>query len=515
VAFAAVQRKGKGTSGASVAIGAGDGWATPTSGNLLVVTANSDATVTITNIGTAWTAGPSVVDGNGTYFWWKISQGTESTITCTPSVSDTICITACEYSGNAASPLDASNSSTIAGTSGTTTTSTSVTTTAAGDLIVAAACLHIGGAGSGTNTAPSWTNSFVNQLTATSGGSTSVDVTTFYAELVAGAAGAYSTSASWTGNAADRQQLIVAFTAAATAASVTPQPLVVTTAPVVTRTRATVLRSTLADPPVLTTPQPLVVSGPSVRPLPGPAYLARSSLADVVTPSTATPQPLVVSGASAQQLPNPAYLGRSSLADVASPSTSVRQPLVASGPTLWPAPIPAYLARSSLLDVAVTPTPTQQPLVVSRQPAFPPTAAVVLRGTLADPPVLTTASPLVVSRPAPPVVVPPPLLARSSPLDLATPQPLVVVAPALKSWPAKATVLRSSLADPVVVTGVATPGPIVVTAPAWKAWAYRPLLLAGRVCDCTTPRPSTGTVARPSTGTLTRPDTGIVREPCC
>jgi hypothetical protein len=35
VAFAAVQRKGKGaTSVSSLSIGAGDGWATPTSGNL-------------------------------------------------------------------------------------------------------------------------------------------------------------------------------------------------------------------------------------------------------------------------------------------------------------------------------------------------------------------------------------------------------------------------------------------------------------------------------------------------
>jgi len=225
VTVAAVQRVGKGTSAASVAISSGDGWATPTAGNLLVVTANSDALVTITNIGTAWTAGPSVVDGNGTYLWWKISQGTESTITCTPSVSDTICITTAEYSGLTASPFDDSNSSTIASSAGNTTTSTSVTTTAAGDLVIAAALIHIGsGSSGGDPTGPSWTNSFVNQISTSSGNTHgSADCYTFYSELVVGAAGAYSTSATWTGNVGDRQQIIVAFKAAATVTS-SPSP---------------------------------------------------------------------------------------------------------------------------------------------------------------------------------------------------------------------------------------------------------------------------------------------------
>lgn len=218
MAISAVQRKAKGTNGASVSIGAGDGWATPTTGNLLVVTANSDATVTITG---TWTAGPSVIDGNGTYVWYRISDGTESTITCTPSVSDTIAITACEYSGAAASPFDVSNSSTIGGSSGATTTAVSVTTTATGDLIVAAACLHTYSTATAP-TGPSWTNSFVNQLTAASGGTTVSDVTTFYAELIAGAGGAYSTAASWTNNAADRQELVIAFKAASTTAPAFP-----------------------------------------------------------------------------------------------------------------------------------------------------------------------------------------------------------------------------------------------------------------------------------------------------
>lgn len=208
MAFAAVQRIGKGqASGATLVIGAGDGWATPAAGNLLVATANSDATVTMTTAG--FTLGPSVIDGNGAYLWWKVAAGTESSITFTPGSSVPIAGTVCEYSGNAASPFDASNSSTIAGSAGTTTSTAAVTTTQDGDLIVGVAALH--SAGVGTPSSPSWTNSFANQLSPNSGGGTSAHCFTFYSELTAGAAGSYSTVCSWTNNASDRQHLIIAF----------------------------------------------------------------------------------------------------------------------------------------------------------------------------------------------------------------------------------------------------------------------------------------------------------------
>src|SRR5205814_2338557 len=120
-------------------------------------------------------------------------------------------ITACEYSGNTATPSDVSNSSTISGVNGTTTTSVSVTTTADSDLVVAAALLHSNTIA--TNPAsPTWTNSFVNQLAASSAGALSARCTTFYAELMpAGVAGAVSTSASWTNAVSDRQELVIAF----------------------------------------------------------------------------------------------------------------------------------------------------------------------------------------------------------------------------------------------------------------------------------------------------------------
>ena len=207
MAFSAVQRVSKAqASGATLAIGAGDSWATPTAGNLLVATANSDATVTMTTSG--FTAGPSVVDGNAAYLWWKIAAGTESTITFTPGSSAPIAGTVCEYAGNAAVPFDASNSNTINGSAGTVTVASNVVTTQAGDLIVAVAALHSGGV---VPSAPSWSNGFTNQLSPSSGTGTT-HAHTFYGDLMAaGAPTTYNTVCTWTSSCSDRQHLIIAF----------------------------------------------------------------------------------------------------------------------------------------------------------------------------------------------------------------------------------------------------------------------------------------------------------------
>lgn len=214
MAIAAVQRVGKGgTTVSSLAIGSGDGWATPTAGNLLVASGNSDATVTMTTAG--FTAGPSIVDGNGAYTWYKLAAGTESTVTITPGATVDTVLTVCEYSGVLNATPDVTNSSTIAGVSGTTTTAASITTTAAADLIIAFALVH----SYATNpTGPSWTNSFTNVLSPNSGTTSAARCITFVAELLpAGAAGSYSTVASWTNAANDRQHIILAFKAAAAA----------------------------------------------------------------------------------------------------------------------------------------------------------------------------------------------------------------------------------------------------------------------------------------------------------
>jgi hypothetical protein len=223
MAITAVQRLAKAAIATSVSIGAGDGWATPTAGNLLVATGNADNIVTMTTSG--FTAGPSVVDNNAAYSWYKSAAGTESTVTITPAASAATALTICEYSGVVPTPIDASNSSTIAGSSGTTTNAAALSTTAAGDLVIALAAL--GDLRSGTPTGIGWTNSFVNQVSSGGTGLLATDVISFLAELVAGAAGSYSTAASWTNATLQRQHIILAFTASAGAAAPVGQQLLV------------------------------------------------------------------------------------------------------------------------------------------------------------------------------------------------------------------------------------------------------------------------------------------------
>jgi hypothetical protein len=208
MAIAAAQtRRIKADTIANPSIGSGDGWVTPTAGNLIVVTFNGDNAGSLTG----YTAGPSIVDNNAAYLWYKVAAGTETAVTITAVAGNGV-LTACEYSGVTGTPFDVQNSSTLT-TSGTTTTATSVTTTAAGDLIVVGALIHNYTV---ALTGPTWTNSFVNQLSAGNGAS-GQSCWTFYAELIAGAAGAYSTGCTWTNAAGDRQQVIAAFKAAAAA----------------------------------------------------------------------------------------------------------------------------------------------------------------------------------------------------------------------------------------------------------------------------------------------------------
>lgn len=209
----AVQRIGKGAAlPASLTIGAGDGWVTPSAGDLIVVFGNSDNTASMTSSG--YTAGPSVIDQNAAYSWYKRAAGTESSITITPSGAANTNMVACSYSGGWAvgAFFDTSNSSTIAASDGVTTTATPVTTTQAGDLIVVGALL--GQANNDIPINPVWTNSFVQVAQASSGSGDDTHNFSFVAELLpAGAAGVYTTSCSWeaTELAGARQQIILAF----------------------------------------------------------------------------------------------------------------------------------------------------------------------------------------------------------------------------------------------------------------------------------------------------------------
>jgi hypothetical protein len=221
VAIAAVQRASNvGVGVTALSVGAAQGWAAPAAGNLLVITINVDVVVSTPS---GWTAGPSVVDDNAAYLYYKIAAGTESTISVTVPSTNGI-ITACEYSGATATPFDVQNSSTIAASPGSTTTSVSTTTTAANDLVFAAACLYdFNAAFQPAPTSPVWTNSFANVITQDVNPNAARHGSTFVAELSAGAAGAYATACSWSSSLPEaRHQLQIAFKAAAVA----PQAIV-------------------------------------------------------------------------------------------------------------------------------------------------------------------------------------------------------------------------------------------------------------------------------------------------
>lgn len=192
----------------TLAVGATQGWATPTAGNLLVAWANADTTVTVDS---SFTLRASVVDGNGVYLWSKVAAGTESTITFSLSGGAPGTVGVLEYDGTDATPFDVKNTSTITGSAGTTTTATSITTTdAAGCVMVAVAGIH-GFDLFNTPTDPVWTNGFGSVQVVDTGGFSSTDCATFVAERIVGSSDTYSTGCTWTYTALDRQQLIAAF----------------------------------------------------------------------------------------------------------------------------------------------------------------------------------------------------------------------------------------------------------------------------------------------------------------
>jgi hypothetical protein len=469
VAFAAVQRKGKGAASvASLSIGAGDGWATPTSGNLLVLTANSDATVSTPS---GWTAGPSVVDGNGAYIFYKISAGSESTITVTPGASADTAMTVAEYSGNAASPFDVSNSSTIAGSAGNTTTSVSVTTTAAGDLIVAAALLH---SAIGANpTSPTWTNSFTNQISASSG-ATVPTCDSFVAELIAGAAGAYSTAASWTNNANDRQELVIAFTAATTAAF----------APYWQGRRRFVPPRYVRPLPRAATPVPAQLNPPYP-----PAGVKHPQRVRALLPR---------SGQAAKPVP-PQLLPPYPPAGVKHPGR-LRNLLARRGRSAQPVPAQVVITAPAFIPQAVH--SRVKAYAARRRPAqfMPPDQPGVIQNVRARLRLPRLARGHGVSPPVP--QAPAPLFTR---IKLRT-----------------VRVFRGN-PRPVVPAQVVVPPPAYPTQPTRgkkRPWSIRrrraPLdgWIVSAPHSCTTARPDTGTTARPNTGTTARPDTGTTDSPC-
>lgn len=194
----------------------------PTLGNVLCAWGNSDATIstpTDNGTGAAWTLGPSNVDGNGAYLWYKqVAAGdtTMTTVTFTPGASTTITCGVIEVSGVAASAVDVFNANGAStGGSFTSTPSVSVTTTGAnGDFVIHMGLLHSSVAHNQA-TSPSWTNGFT--LLDNIFESTAVEEDSLIATLNQATAGAISSVVSWTNTYIDAPAFIIAFKLAATA----------------------------------------------------------------------------------------------------------------------------------------------------------------------------------------------------------------------------------------------------------------------------------------------------------
>lgn len=137
--------------------------AAPTSGNVLVLCAAADTTSSGAPAG--WTLLNSAVDFAGCYMYWKVSNGTETTITLGLSGIGSCCLGVLEIS-----TVTTSDKSAAATAQGTTTVNTGVTaaTTAAAEIAIAMAGISNGG--TAVPSVSSWNNSFITRLSAATSG---------------------------------------------------------------------------------------------------------------------------------------------------------------------------------------------------------------------------------------------------------------------------------------------------------------------------------------------------------
>lgn len=169
-------------SAANVASLAGTYSPAPTSGNLLVAHANSDATVTMTSSG--WTLSVSSVNDTGLYQWSKVAGGGESaTVTITPGSSASTEIVIEEWSGNATvSPLDKTGSGSAASGATTVPSGTTAATVQADERSLASFGWNDTGA---VVTANSYTNSYVEVVETKGLGTLATNLAVAEVDLVA------------------------------------------------------------------------------------------------------------------------------------------------------------------------------------------------------------------------------------------------------------------------------------------------------------------------------------------
>lgn len=196
----------------SIPVGATQGWATPTLGNLLtawvLMLSANQANVTTP---AGWTRSPITLNHPTAalclVMFYKISDGTESTITVAQTGAATGMRMICkEYSGNAtASFVDTIPAASTAAAVTSIASPTAVTTNA-NDIVDT--CLFVDGTNATFDNA--WTNSFVRDEPGAGAGSHGTGAHRFVA-----ATGSYTTTESWGATAKNAMSGIAAFKAAA------------------------------------------------------------------------------------------------------------------------------------------------------------------------------------------------------------------------------------------------------------------------------------------------------------
>lgn len=422
-------------------------------GDLLCLFVSSDD---VTSTPSGWSVAISDATNLGAYSFYKFAAGGETSVLVTTGSNTPAAAAFHRYSGAANPPIDVSAKAVT--TSSAATTGTATTATLAGTNELAVFSAHLGGRQAAVQSGFTPSAGYTNQVNAASAGTGSTDQVIATADKTNAGSAAESASMSWTNATNNQTALVATFKAAA-------------------------VTSTLR-------PTPVVVSGPNRVPVVGPPLLSRSSFIDLPTRG-----PLVVTAAARPAPPAPAVILRNTLADP--PVLTTPGPLVVPATVRPTGPNQAFLSRSSLLDVAVVSATTSGPLVVSTQPVRPaPVPPLVLRSTLADPPVLTTPASIVVGPVVRPAPVTQPLLLRSSLFDAAGTAAVVVSQPWHPQPPARAYLSRSTLAD-AVAAGTATPQPLV--AAVRHAWPpVRPALVFHAAGTSMTPSPVPGSL-HPST----------------
>jgi hypothetical protein len=194
---------------------------TPTQNNLLIAVGNSDSDITMTSTG--WSIAASIVVATGLYIYWKIAGASESsTVTIGINVSDSGEMAIYEYSGNTASPLDKTATTSASGVASCG-TGTTATTAQADELLFAA----VGKDSTATWNGLAWTNSFTTLSGPIAGNGAPGASCLSTATRAVNATGAYTTTASWTDGNWSCGGAIATFKAAAAAPLIRPEQPVI------------------------------------------------------------------------------------------------------------------------------------------------------------------------------------------------------------------------------------------------------------------------------------------------